>query len=274
MKPRSSHFTVPLTFSSRPSQVGGHSGSVGEREWVDISCSTTQPAILQSWGSWSAADSGNESESNSRGAIIGSQDGTLYLFHQSTSVNTGQQHQREISQNSRPTSPPYLSRDSPTTPRSNSPCSSAAPFNVTSRSRIVSGITAEQVEAPKNYVDFDDEPEKLKDMLKGKNPRDRPASLELNLEKGVSRGLSAEPALRRRADPKSLLSATNSPAFTPKSSSAPASPRPRVTISPQGTNDLTLYCHIIPPRSGEKSSVTAIRLLEDNQSFVVLRETG
>jgi WD repeat-containing protein 7 len=46
-------------------------------------------------------------------------------------------------------------------------------FNVTAKLRVVSGVTAEQVEALKNYVDFEDEQDKLKDILKGRNPRER-----------------------------------------------------------------------------------------------------
>jgi hypothetical protein len=47
-------------------------------------------------------------------------------------------------------------------------------FNVTAKLPVVSGVTPEQVEATvKNYVDFEDEPDKLKDILKGRNPRER-----------------------------------------------------------------------------------------------------
>ncbi|KAJ6554909.1 hypothetical protein DFH09DRAFT_1493798 [Mycena vulgaris] len=110
--------------------------------------------------------------------------------------------------------------------RSASPTTSPkAPFNVASRSRIVSGITAAQVEAPKNY---------LKDMLKGRNHKERsvPASSDNSPVPSIYN-------VKRSDPPKSLLSATNSPSQTPKTISAPSSPAMQSSF-PDDAQDLTL----------------------------------
>ncbi|KAJ6554942.1 hypothetical protein DFH09DRAFT_1280591 [Mycena vulgaris] len=155
--------------------------------------------------------------------------------------------------------PSFISRStSPTT-------SPKAPFNVASRSRIVSGITAAQVEAPKNYVDFDDEPDKLKDMLKGRNHKERSAP--------ASSDNSPVPSIynvKRSNAPKSLLSATNSPSQTPKTISAPSSPAMQSSF-PDDAQDLTLLCHIIPARPGP---ISAMLLLEKNPLLAVLQQSG
>ena len=56
--------------------------------------------------------------------------------------------------------------------------------------RVVSGVT---VEAPKNHVDFEDEPDKLKDILKGKNPRERHSISDTSSERTPKSTASARP---------------------------------------------------------------------------------
>lgn len=180
---------------------------------------------------------------------------------------------------SRSTSPLRLPRSSyPASSRSTSPSSltlNQAPFSVTPRSRIVSGITTDPVEAPKNYVDFDDEPDKLKDMLKGRNPRSRAASdvLSPKLSPPPSAIEPASSATKRRDDPKSLLSATNSPAFTPMSS-MPASPHQSSFEPLSNSQNWNLRCHVIPPQTGVSRSISGLRLYDKNRLILVLQETG
>jgi hypothetical protein len=155
---------------------------------------------------------------------------------------------------------------------------------MTPRSQAVSGLSKEKVEAPKNYVDFEDEPEKLKDMLKGKGVKDKTVADNLvpNFEKGLVVEKSPHPLVvsppgpisRRKDDARSLLSATNSPPFTPRSLSAPSSPSlvPLVSSeSPINQSFLCLRCHIIPRRSG---AISAIQLLDNNHFFAVLQDNG
>jgi len=159
-----------------------------------------------------------------------------------------------------------------------------ATLNMTPRSQAVSGLSKEKIEAPKNHVDFEDEPEKLKEMLKGKSVKDKNVTdnLVLNSEKGLTAEKSPPPplfvppgpVLRRKDDARSLLSATNSPPFTPGSLSTPSSPSLMPLVSSESSTNqsiLCLRCHIVPHRSG---AVSAIQLLDNNRLFAVLQENG
>jgi hypothetical protein len=121
------------------------------------------------------------------------------------------------------------------------------------------------VEAPKNYVDFDDEPDKLKDMLKGRNFKERAAP--------ASNDTSPVPSIyhaKRSDGPKSLLSATNSPSQTPKTVSSPPSPATQTSFT-DDTHDLALLYHIIPARAGP---ISAMLLLQNNSLLAVLQNPG
>ncbi|KAE9411160.1 hypothetical protein BT96DRAFT_982935 [Gymnopus androsaceus JB14] len=112
-------------------------------------------SVLASWG-LSRVD-----DNTAAGSIVGLEDGSILLLRRSEIPDK---------RNTLKLLPPAaLSHASlaTTASRSTSPSGSHSPFPVTSRSRIVSGITTEQVEAPKNYVDFDDEPEKLEGYAQG-----------------------------------------------------------------------------------------------------------
>ncbi|KIK67043.1 hypothetical protein GYMLUDRAFT_216928 [Collybiopsis luxurians FD-317 M1] len=221
--------------------------------------------VLASWG-LSSAD-----HDSPAGLILGLQDGSALLLRPS---------QKQTKTPSSLPSPTALSRASLATSRSNSPSGShISPFSVTPRSRIVSGITTEQVEAPKAYVDFDDEPDKLKDMLKGRSSHSHRGSFDLHRDNPVidwkpSNESSTASGKRRKDAPKSMLSATASPALTPSSISAPPSPRGPAPIQTKLSKDLELVCHIVPPNVGQKSRVVDIQLLHNNEFCAVLRESG
>ncbi|KAF7302006.1 WD-REPEATS-REGION domain-containing protein [Mycena indigotica] len=199
-------------------------------------------------------------------AVIGCEDGSIYAFRRSSRGAKIQQPGPE---------PTTLSIPSPITTskhpsRSGSPLPSPKPpFNVASRSRIVSGVTTTQVEAPKNYVDFDDEPDKLKDMLQGKsnhkNTRSPPPSTENSPPPSVFQAKRLDP-------PRSLLSATNSPSQTPKSVSNPPSPPSQSAFGADtDTQNLALYYHIIP---SDSSPVSDLLLLQSNSLITVLQQSG
>jgi len=274
MNPISPAFVVPLTFSNLSEARDGQTKLSEIHNLVEISCTTAQPTFLVSWGLSGTRSQDVESliETPSRGAVIGCQDGTLYVFHPPQSP-------RAIAH------PPYYERNTRhhsrgshlASPPASPSSSNHPPFTVTSRSRIVSGITAEQVEAPKNYVDFEDEPDKLKELLKGRISRAQPANAEPNFNKNataaVEKATPPSSVLERNDEPRSLLSATNSPIFTPKSLSTPDSPILYPSASAE-TQDMNLRCHIIPPRSGAGRSVTGMQLLDDDRLLAVLHETG
>ncbi|KAJ3890399.1 hypothetical protein GG344DRAFT_49579 [Lentinula edodes] len=209
------------------------------------------------------------------GAIVGLADGSALLLRSSEVQEKRSSYTKSSSPRLSSTAP---SRTSATASRSNSPSGShsshISPFSVTQRSRVVSGITSEQVEAPKNYVDFDDEPEKLKDMLKGRGPREK-ASLDSHREKDGKMPASAELKLstrKRKEPPKSMLSATTSPALSPLSISAP--PSPKGPSQTRVSKEFELVCHMVPPRIGQRHSVTGIELLHNNDLSAVLQESG
>lgn len=264
----SSRLAVPLTFSN---------GNDVENHCVaSLGVGSSKATVIKSWG-LSDPCSGGE-----RFAVVGCQDGALFVFRPSlVSSTSAVSKQHDSARSSRPSSPLRVSRDSRGTSRSTSPTSNAStfpPFNVTPRSRIVSGITTEQVEAPKNYVDFEDEPDKLKDMLKARRSKDRRYSSELrdstsNLRHApaLSPEAVSSPAKQRKEKPRSLLSATASPGFTPKSISTPASPKDQPLIEHGSMLDFS-HC-IIPPYSGQGHAVASIYLLNEAR-YLVLRENG
>ncbi|KAI9442968.1 hypothetical protein H4582DRAFT_1921610 [Lactarius indigo] len=210
------------------------------------------------------------------GVVLGCEDGTLYLLRQSPH-HTPHPISIERPLSSRPSSP-TSARFSRSRSRSRTPTSSLAPFSLTSRARVVSGISDEQAQAPKNYVDFDEEPEKLKEMLRG-GARDSasgdrfPLSLDRTAATGLSKGLSSPSGSVRRSEAKSLLSATHSPALsittlpTPPSPSSPSSPS-RLPYH------LSLGCHVFPRHSGTGNPVVGLRALANRRHFVCLRSQG
>ncbi|KAK0459983.1 uncharacterized protein EV420DRAFT_1534284 [Desarmillaria tabescens] len=264
----SSKLAVPLTFSN--------GNDVGNQSVASLAEGGSKPTVITSWG-FSDSCSGRE-----RFAIVGCQDGTSFVFRPSLvpfTPSVSKSH--DSTHSSRPSSPLRVSRGSRATSRSTSPTSNnliLPPFNVAPRSRIVSGITTEQVEAPKNYVDFEDEPDKLKDMLKGHRLKDRRNSSELrdptsNLRHAPTSSpeMAFSPTRQRKEKPRSLLSATTSPGFTPKSISAPASPRGQPLIEHDSKLDFS-HC-IIPPQFIQGHAVASLRPLNETH-YVVLRENG
>ncbi|KAH9040230.1 hypothetical protein EDB84DRAFT_1587571 [Lactarius hengduanensis] len=214
------------------------------------------------------------------GVVLGCEDGTLYLLRQSPH-HTPHPIGIEKPLSSRPSSP-TSARFSRSRSRPRTPTSSLAPFSLTSRARVVSGISDEQAQAPKNYVDFDEEPDKLKELLRGR-VRDSASGdrLPLSLDRtaaaekqaGLSKGLSSPSGSVRRSEAKSLLSATHSPALsvatlpTPPSPSSPSSPS-------HLPYHLSLGCHIFPRRSGTGNPVVGLRALANHRHFVCLRSQG
>ncbi|KAJ7776775.1 hypothetical protein DFH07DRAFT_797695 [Mycena maculata] len=253
MNPVSSSFLVPLTFPNSEPRDGLEPQNI-----LDSSCSKSRASALV------FCDSLDDHSPQVR-AILGCEDGTIYAFRKP------RPQVKLIPQIPKAPEPPRLSRPPSShhpsiSSRSTSPITSPKnPFNVASRSRIVSGITAAQVEAPKNYVDFDDEADKLKDMLKGRSHKERSAP--------TSNETSPAPSIhhvKRFDGPKSLLSATNSPSQTPRTISNPPSPVTQVSFT-DDAQDLALLCHIIPPHSG---SISALLLLQKDALLAVLQQSG
>ncbi|KAF8260917.1 hypothetical protein EI94DRAFT_1747183 [Lactarius quietus] len=178
----------------------------------------------QQFGSFDAFD----------GVVLGCEDGTLYLLRQSHHT------------------PLPVNIEKPLSSRSSSTAS--APLSGRSRSRI----SDEQALAPKNYVDFEEEPEKLKELLRG-GVRDSasgdrlPLSLDRNAaekQPAWSKGLSSPSGPVRRCE-----------------ANSPSSPS-RVPYH------LSLRCHIFPQRSGTGNAVVGLSALANGRHIVCLRSQG
>jgi hypothetical protein len=263
----------PLDASSCTSTLVDEASSVANVSSITYWLKNEQGSpTSQQFGSFDAFD----------GVVLGCEDGTLYLLRQSHHSPPPINIEKPLSSRSsiKAASSAPLSR-SRSRPRS--PTSSHAPFSLTSRARVVSAISGEQAQAPKNFVDFDEEPEKLKELLRG-GIRDSASGgrLSLSLDRNASaaekqpawsKGLSSPSGSVQRSEAKSLLSATHSPARSvntppsPPSLSSPSSPS-------RTPYHLSLGCHIFPQRSGTGNAVVGLRALANGRHFLCLRSQG
>ncbi|KAF8903093.1 hypothetical protein CPB84DRAFT_1728490 [Gymnopilus junonius] len=273
-----SQFQIPLTFPN----VSSFNDKASESQLSNIlkeSLARSKPTVLEYCGLLSAqAESGSEKD----GLAFGCRDGTVYFLHHLQTPATLDLSPPHIPEPQRAKNLKRLSKTSHSNSRSSSPSMSSFPlsptFTVTAKPRVVSGVTAEQVEAPKNYVDFDDETDKLKDILKGKQPREKLSNSDNTSERTLR---STTPSIiepissskRRSAAPRSLLSANNSRAPTPPSFSAPASPRDPGCDSHR-PDSWSIRFHAIPSRSGFGSAIKSVQFLHDDRFFAALQETG
>jgi hypothetical protein len=216
-----------------------------------------------------------------RGLVVGCEDGTLYVFHHrlpSPPPDAAEPAPEVIQPLPLKGSTKHSRYSFQSGSRSNSPSTTPAPLLISPRARVVSGVSAEQVEAPKNYVDFDDEPDKLKDMLKGKNPSTRTLS-----DTGSERTASvksptpptlplAEPSPTRRKELSKVLINVNPSNSWPFSN--PASPRDRKSPDLDSSDDLELQYHVIPRTHGTGNAVESISILIDSFICIILQESG
>lgn len=216
------------------------------------------------------------------GVALGCEDGTLYFLRPnrhraSTPINT---EKPLLSRSPSPT-PVHVPSRSRSRPRT--PTTSLAPFSLASRARVVSGISDEQAQAPKNYVDFDEEPEKLKELLKGgrKDSTSKDGRPSLSFDRTAAfeklhvptKSLPSPSGSVRRGEPKSLLSATHSP--TPSVTSLPSPTSHSVVQSPfQTPYQLSLEFHVFPSRSGAGNAVVGLHALANGRYLICLQSKG
>lgn len=282
----------------------GSQTNATEQSFIDEQCSS-----IVAWRS--------DKSSGSPGVAVGGEFGSVYLFGTPLPGESPSKN-----------SPPSLSRTRfptpittaysgprasslPSSPKSHSrrhsgylqsPSSlslNQALIKPSARSRVVSGVSREQVQASRSFVDHEDESERLKDLLKcsavNRPTRERSIvdTLLPSFEKGVviertsplpSPFLSASALMpvspgssKDRDDPKSLLSATNSPVFTPGVLSSPPPsplfPIPTLNDKPE-KESVTLIAHILPPRFGVAHGVADLIVPEGSDLLVSLQESG
>jgi hypothetical protein len=273
-----SHFAVPLTFPAASSLRTDEKERCEATRLLERSLTKSFPTILKYWSTTPKAVQDVETHA----LVVGCRDGTLYVFHRlskpSPHVIGLVPGLLENNKSPKPRNLPRISK----IPSSNSPPVSASAlssvlsptFNVTAKLRVVSGVTTEQVEAPKNYVDFEDEPDRLKDILKGRNPRERYDNSSDRTSKSAASSIIEPASKPKNLAPRSLLLVGNSRTPTPPFS-APASPRESGSFSPPGFSyHWELLYHIIPSRSGFGHSVKSIQFLDDGRFLAVLQESG
>lgn len=240
------------------------------RKILEESLASSRPTSLEYWD---REESRDMQDNGGSGVIVGCQDGSVYVLCRPFEA-TYAPGDLPSTNEYRQTSPEHK------TPHSNSgstssllPLSALSPtFNVTAKPRVVSGVTTDPVEAPKNYVDFEDEPDKLKDILKGRNPKDRRSVSDTHSDKGFKQVMQLQSVIqprRKNQAPRSLLSATNSRAPSPPSFSVPNSPQdPNVAHQTLWT----LLYHSVTSPINAGSPVKCIHMLNNDEFFVVLHE--
>lgn len=271
METDSVSLVVPITFRS---SITGDAPETNTnnvaRSWVSASAS-----CLTAWGCSDASEQPDlEEKLPSHGLAFGCDDGTVFLF--GSQLAFPRKHDIPGSPTNTPPEPAGPSRH--TSPlrytglgrshsRSASPSSahSTLPFRVP-RSRVVSSISTEQVEAPKNYVDFDDEPEKLKGMLRGKATRSELLSPDVDRTAKLDR-LSVSTSTRSIK--------AFSPAASLRSLSPPSSPCSPTANSPaQRETGLFLKSHILPSSLGSTHAVAALEAYDDGRYILCLQKSG
>ncbi|THH09831.1 hypothetical protein EW145_g1735 [Phellinidium pouzarii] len=237
----------------------------------------SEPSVLAFWGYGDLEDEADVDDLPKKslwGAVVGCIDGSLYIFRPDLSKPTRKRltasHTRFSADGDAihlpPRRGPYLSLS-----RSRNASPSPSPSNTSihvipsSKSRATSGLSKEQIEASKNYVDFEDEQEKMKGMISDRLVRD--------MKDRSSRSSLSPPydtSVRRTDDARSLASVeSNSTLLSP-----PLSP----TLDPQhmvyARKNLLMRGRIIPQNFGFGHSVVALKVLQEGELILSLQESG
>ena len=265
-------FAVPFTFTAA-SELDARAGP---RHIIERSFRTSCASVVQHW----SRSNGPHAEEKDAVILVGCRDGSLYTFQ---AHNVPAPRIPDVVEPPKSKNRVRSSKSSRRNSRSSSPTSPSYPLSPvlavsSARPRVVSGVTTEQVEAPKIYVDFDDEPDRLKDILKGKNPRDRSS-----ISDPVKNNPSPIPVIELPPPAKRQISSrahTHSPPLRPVSVSIPGSRSSTDSSGPSSLSEFihlspwTLRSHIIPSHLGEDSAVKSIKLLDKEDYVAVLQSSG
>ncbi|KAH9990289.1 hypothetical protein BJV77DRAFT_1013521 [Russula vinacea] len=264
---------LPFTLSAGDSVLEGSSDAPCANVLIDQASTITDVSCLTPYWlrSGLASSSGQQLSSSDslEGVALGCKDGTLFLLHQNRHGSSAPiSIENPLSSRAPSRTAVRLPHRSHSRPRT--PTSSLAPFSLASRARVVSAISDEQAQAAKNRVDFDEGPEKLKEILKGgvkdSSSTDR---RRLSLDQPVQlKGLASASGPAPRGEGKSVLSATHSP--TPSIADVPSTPSSPFCPSYQ----LSLEFHIFPPRSVPENAVIGLHALVNSRHLICLRSQG
>ena len=295
---QSESLVLPLVFNAH-----------GQKPVIEQACTAASPTKLISWG-LHEGDIGSQLEA---GAAMGCEDGSIYLFCIDTTTNmVNQSISPSLPSGNHPTSlyspllACHVSRE--TTPSPSPPPSikfptqsgstsfsnhNPHPLYQPSRSRITSFVSKASAEAPKNYVDYDNEKDKLEGMLKGgPNVREKSVADGLKASSTVA-GLGIRSEVEGNGSHRKLrLSYTGSTSPTPRtprdSLSSPPSPSSISSLSSPNlvpptspghpfhvgmAPSLTLKFHVLPPCLGRENRVVSLHHLSFG-IIIALQESG
>ena len=274
---------------------------------IELSFVSGKPCALATWGFTPHLEDipsppQDQQTAPLRGAFIGCEDGSVYLFHPKIGVKADLispvQFNFELTDTPLHTRPStssgisLLGRNSSAFSSQSSLKSTTNPFHL-SRSRIVSGVTAEAVEAPKNYVDFEEEQEKLKGLLKYKGlvkERHLMDGMLPSFEKNISfdkypapslptatAGMQPRKPAKKNSESRVRPSAhSRTPSHPNNSTSTPASPTtspPQLHI-PGNIHSLYLRSHTFTSRFGPGRAISQL-LVDESQRYVIcLQKNG
>jgi WD repeat-containing protein 7 len=274
---------LPFTLSSSDSALEGASDVLScadvliDQASATAGVSSLTPYWLRS-GPVSSPSQRFGSSDSLEGVALGCEDGTLFLLRQNRH-GTSAPISIEKPLSSRSPSQKSARHSSRSHSRPRTPTSSLTPFSLTSRARVVSAISDQQAQAPKNYVDFDEESEKLREFLRGgvkdSSSTDRPRrsfdrTIPIERQPVQSKGVASPSGPAPRGEGK-LVSGRHSP--TPSITSLPsphsAPPSPFCT-----SYQLSLEFHVFPPRFGPGNAVVGLHALINCRHLICLRSQG
>lgn len=300
--------SVPITLPTARANAATSSGRASTVYLAEESCSRATVSTVVSWGYQHKPFSADQ-----QGVVLGCTDGSIYIFHATPSHSKhsiAQAHvtpPSPIAKHVRPsttTTSSLSARSLASTSRSTSPSPSlrswrspspSAPLALAPHARAVSGVTSQtsrvSVEAPKNYVDYDDEPDKLKEILAKGGVRERSIVDGLMPNFKPDFPIAAAPASASKKDgmlpmrrptrkETERLSAARSPPLSTRSLSPPSSPELAPSFGFDDTDagrttlGLSLRLHIVPSRMGPGNSVSGMHILFSTSSVLVLQENG
>lgn len=258
---------------------------------VESSFVSANPCAIATWGFTPQSEDTpspphDHQRAPVRGAFIGCEDGSVFLFHPKLRTKADlispAQFNFELADTplhtrfSTPSGVSLLGRNLSASSSQSSIKSTANPFHL-SISRVVSGVTAEAVEAPKNHVDFEDEQEKLKDLLKHTSPIKERPKLPLLPLTTISAGTQPRSPTKKKSDGR-VFSPTHSrttshPINSPSSQTSPILTPPQLHVFGD-IYSLRLCSHTFPSRFGPGKAVSQLRVDESQRYVVCLQENG
>ena len=255
---------VPLTFNA------------GSQSSLSLGCTHAKPTSFVGWSSINRPIAG---------AALGCDDGSAYIFHAvdaspPLAIKTDIQRS-PANTNPLPAPVPLITSPTPKRLKANSTsrpptptrAQTPTPFSITPRAKIVSALSKEQVEAPKNYVDYDDEPEKLKNLLKTRAGANKDgASSRTRADSDTSARTDRQHAFERTISVATTYTIASTRPTSPTTTGTPGPSSPKFA-SPQ-VPTLALHLHVHPPHLGPGHALTALQASEDSKQLFGLQESG